>query len=80
MPVRIARWGNSLGVRIPKQIAERIGLREGVPVEVAAEVDRIVITRARPRYLLSELLQGMTPEAMQEAFDWGPDKGREIVE
>jgi antitoxin MazE len=25
-------------------------------------------------------LQGMTPEAMREAFDWGPDKGREIVE
>jgi len=25
-------------------------------------------------------LKGMTPEAMREAFDWGPDKGREIVE
>jgi antitoxin MazE len=80
MPVRIARWGNSLGVRIPKHIAERIGLREGARVEVAAEADRIVITRAPPRYLLGELLRGMTPEAMREAFDWGPDKGREIVE
>jgi len=25
-------------------------------------------------------LKGMTPEAMREAFDWGPDRGREIVE
>jgi hypothetical protein len=25
-------------------------------------------------------LKGMTPEAMRQAFDWGPDKGREIVE
>jgi antitoxin MazE len=80
MQVQVARWGNSLGVRIPKHIAERAGLREGVRVEIEAETDRIVITRARPRYQLADLLKGMTPEAMREAFDWGPDEGREIVE
>lgn len=80
MQVQVARWGNSLGVRIPKHIAERAGLREGVRVEIEAEPDRIVITPARPRYQLAELLKGMTPEAMRDAFDWGPDRGREIVE
>jgi antitoxin MazE len=80
MHVQVARWGNSLGVRIPKQIAERAGLREGVRVEIEADTDRIVITRARRRYQLAELLAGMSPEAMREAFDWGPDKGREIIE
>jgi antitoxin MazE len=80
MQVQVARWGNSLGVRIPKQIAERAGLREGTRVEIEADGDRIVITRARRRYLLAELLQGMSPEAMREAFDWGPDRGREIID
>jgi len=80
MQVQIARWGNSLGVRIPKHMAERAGLREGARVEIEAEADRIVITRARPRYRLAELLQGMTSEAMREAFDWGADQGREIIE
>jgi len=80
MLVQVARWGNSLGVRIPKHIAERAGLREGARVDIDAEADRIVITRARPRYRRAELLQGMTPEAMREAFDWGPDRGREISE
>jgi len=80
MLVQVARWGNSLGVRIPKHIAERAGLREGARVDIDAEADGIVITRARPRYRLAELLQGMTPEAMREAFDWGPDRGREISE
>lgn len=31
-------------------------------------------------YDLVELLDGMTPEAMHDAFDWGPDRGREVVE
>ena len=80
MQVQVARWGNSLGLRIPKDIAGRAGLCEGARVEVEAEGDRIIIAPARPRYVLAELLKGITPEAMREAFDWGPDKGREIVE
>ena len=80
MQVMIARRGNSLGLRIPKDIATRTGLCAGTRVEVEAEGDRIIITPTRPRYVLADLLQGMTPEAMREAFDWGPDKGREIVE
>ena len=80
MQVQVARWGNSLGLRIPKDIARRAGLREGARVDVEAEGDRIIISPARPRYVLADLLKGMTPEAMRQAFDWGPDKGREIVE
>ena len=80
MPARVARWGKGLGVRIRKDIAARAGLREGVPVDIVADGDRIVISPARPRYRLADLLEGMTAQAMREAFDWGPDKGRELVE
>jgi antitoxin MazE len=80
MQVRVARWGNSLGLRIPKDVALRAGLREGAGVDVEAEGDRIIISSARPRYVLADLLKRMTPQAMRQAFDWGPDKGREIVE
>ena len=80
MRVRVARWGNSLGLRIPKQVAAEIGLREGARVEVEADGDRLVVSPARPRYALADLLTNVTPEAMREAFDWGPDLGRERVE
>ncbi len=80
MQVVLARWGNSLGLRIPKDVAVRVGLREGARVEVDAEGNRIVITPARPHYVLADLLRGMTPEAMRDAFDWGPVRGREIAE
>jgi antitoxin MazE len=79
MQVQVARWGNSLGVRIPKDIAGEVGLSEGARVEIAADQDRIVITVARPRYRLDDLLVGMTPEAVRDAFEWGADVGREAV-
>jgi antitoxin MazE len=78
MQVRVSRWGNGLGLRIPRDIASRAGLREGDRVEIEAEAERIIVSPARPRYVLAELLKGMTPEAMREAFDWGPNNSREI--
>nr|WP_295373407.1 AbrB/MazE/SpoVT family DNA-binding domain-containing protein [uncultured Sphingosinicella sp.] len=33
--MRVAKWGNSLAVRIPKDVAEALGLKEGDEVELA---------------------------------------------
>jgi antitoxin MazE len=78
MQVQLTRWGNSLGMRIPKDLATRFGLAEGAQVEVDAEGDRIVISVGRPRYRLADLLTGMNHDGLRAAFDWGPDQGREI--
>jgi antitoxin MazE len=57
MQAKISRWGNSLGVRIPADVVRRSGLAEGARVEIEAKGDRIVISPARPRYTLEELLK-----------------------
>jgi antitoxin MazE len=80
MKAHVTRWGNSLGVRIPKDIAGQAGITEGSRVEIEMAGGQIVITPARPTYKLQDLLAGMTPEAMSEAFDWGPEVGREAVD
>jgi len=80
MQITASRWGNSLGIRIPKDIAMRVGLAAGDSVEVEARGDHIVISLRKPRYRLEDLLVGVTPEEMRAAFDWGPDLGREVVE
>jgi antitoxin MazE len=36
--------------------------------------------QTQPVYKLEDMLKGMTPEAMREAFDWGPDVGREKID
>jgi antitoxin MazE len=79
MQVQVSRWGNSLGVRLPKELAQRLGIGEGSRVDVSEDQGRIVISVERPVYTLEELLVGMTPESMHEAFDWGEDVGRERV-
>ena len=80
MKTTVAKWGNSLGVRVPKEVAAEVGLTEGAAVTIVAEGGRIVISPSLARYRLEDLLIGMTPEAMHKAFDWGPDVGREIVD
>lgn len=80
MQVQLTRWGNSLGMRIPKELASRFGLLEGARVEVQAEADRIVITLPRQRYRIEDLVADMTHDNMRQAFDWGPDVGREVID
>jgi antitoxin MazE len=61
--VRIAKWGNSLGLRIPRDVAARAGLREGMRVDIeAAEDGRLIVTRPKRRFTLDELIAQMTLE------------------
>lgn len=77
--VQIAKWGNSLGLRVPRDIAARVGLTEGARVDIEATRDgRIVISRSRRRFTLEELLAGMTPEREHTLEDDGP-RGEEII-
>jgi antitoxin MazE len=78
MRTQIARWGNSLAVRLPKQVADSAGLGEGASVEVDV-VDGVVrLTPARPRYSLTELLAGITEDNIPESFDDRP-RGKELL-
>jgi antitoxin MazE len=77
--VQIAKWGNSLGLRVPRDVAARVGLTEGARVDVEASEDgRIIITRSRRRFTLEELLAGMTPEREHTLEDDAP-RGEEII-
>jgi antitoxin MazE len=81
MPVQVllTKWGNSLGLRVPRDIAARMGLTEGARVDVEASDDgRIIITRSRRRFTLDELLADMTPECQHDLEDDGP-AGSEIL-
>lgn len=79
MRSEIARWGDSLAVRLPRRIAEQARLAEGMPVDLAVEDDQVVMRpgTGRPHYALDALLDRITPENLpDETFDDRP-RGRE---
>ena len=46
MNLQLAKWGNSLALRIPSEIVHRLGLREGATVEAQLTVDGCLSIRS----------------------------------
>jgi len=75
---KIAKWGNSLAVRIPLAIAKHASLAEGDLVKLALDREgAIVLRRVRRRYELSDLVAQITPKNRHEETDWGRPQGKE---
>ena len=75
---RIAKWGNSLAVRLPESILRASRLVEGDPVTLdVKENGTIVLRTGRRNYSLKELVSGITPKNRHRETDWGPAQGRE---
>jgi len=77
MTVRVQKWGNSLGVRIPRAIAQQSEIRQGSELEVSFR-DGHVELRPREVPTLKELLSAMKPENRPSLVDWGKAVGREV--
>jgi antitoxin MazE len=85
MKVKIAKWGNSLALRLPKAAVEETGLKTGSEVEVTVVGRDLRVHQPLPvkRYRLEDLLAEMDrlgPEYQPETVDWGHDVGAEIID
>jgi antitoxin MazE len=78
MTVIVNKWGNSLGIRIPQPVANKVGFTAGMPVNVDVVDNKIVISPVQKKYHLDELLVGVTPELIGGEYDWGEPVGREV--
>lgn len=85
MKVKIAKWGNSLGVRLPKAAAAAARLHEGVEVDVIVEGGdvRLKSPGRTSRQLLEDMVAEMKrlgPGNEPALVDWGRDVGSEIID
>lgn len=85
MKVKVAKWGNSLGLRLPKAAVDATGLKPGAEVDVTIEGRDLRVRQPIPiaPYRLEDLLAEMDrsgPENEPETVDWGPDRGSEIID
>lgn len=59
MTAKISRWGNSQGLRVPKDIMEVLHLHIGDDVDISIEEGKVIIKPIKkeiPQYNLDELI------------------------
>ncbi len=77
MQALITNWGNSLGVRLPKRLAEALNFEAGTKVKLEVEDDKIILSKPKD-YDLAHLVSGITEKNKPEIIEWDDAKGREI--
>ncbi len=77
MTVKLQKWGNSMGVRIPKSIIEKVNLVENDELVIEQQDGKIVIFPAKKKLSLNELMDQVTTENMHGEDDF-KSEGNEV--
>ena len=77
MKATIQKWGNSLGIRIPKVIADDLLLENGSEVELIGESDKIII-KPQKKPKLDELLREIKDDNLHEEVEVEGPRGKEV--
>jgi len=79
METRVQRWGNSLALRIPKPLADEIGLTDNSPVLLSLHDRQLVIVPVlKPAFSLEALLAQVTEANRHGEVSTGPAVGGEV--
>lgn len=77
MTTQVAKWGNSLGLRLPKSVALEARIDEGDTVDVSVKNGAIVVRPSPLRYSLDQLVARITRRNRHDESDWGSPVGNE---
>ncbi|WP_059050368.1 AbrB/MazE/SpoVT family DNA-binding domain-containing protein [Paenibacillus senegalimassiliensis] len=79
MSTTVQKWGNSLGIRIPSQIAERIAVSQGSEVDLIVSDDHsLIVIPKKKKPTLEELLAQCKVENRHDEIDFGVE-GKELL-
>lgn len=77
MQFAIAKWGNSLALRLPRHVIEEAKLHEGSPVALSVRDGEVVMTPVRKKFKLDALLAEMDETHKTSEVEWGVAEGEE---
>lgn len=79
MLTKVQKWGNSLGLRIPKSFALEAAVHDGSTVDLTVSAGQLIIRPVEPRkgYELSTLLDQVTEENLHGEISTGEPQGAE---
>jgi antitoxin MazE len=74
----LQKWGNSLGVRIPRALAEEVDDGPGSEVSLSTHEGSLILKPSFPtRMRLDDLLAAISPENLHTSVDTGEAVGME---
>lgn len=79
MNTKLAKWGNSLAIRIPSAFAEEALLKDGDTVDIAVRDGAIVISSRMPELRMADIIAQMTDENIHEGVGFGAPVGKELL-
>ena len=75
MEVKVTKWGNSLGIRLNKELAETINLKENDIVDIQVIDNKLVIF---PKQSLDDMLAKISEDNLHNEVDFGT-AGKEML-
>lgn len=75
---QVSKWGNSLGLRLPKSVARDAQIGAGDTVDVSVDNGTIVVRPSRRRYSLDELVSRINARNRHDEREWGAPLGHEV--
>ncbi len=78
MRTKVVKWGNSLGLRIPKSFAKEVQVSEGSEVDLSMQDGQLIIRAIQPTPIrLEDLLKDITDSNIHAEIETGDVVGNE---
>jgi antitoxin MazE len=78
---KVKKWGNSLAIRLPKEVVDKLGVIDGMHIRIDIHESKKEVT-LRPQQKvvpsLEELVKKITPSNLHPETDWGAPRGNEF--
>ena len=79
MEVRLQKWGNSDGIRIPSSILKSLNIKTNDLLDIEQQDDKIVITISkRKKISLADRFAKYKGDNLAKEFSWDESVGKEI--
>ena len=79
MTVTVSKWGNSQGLRLPKDIVKKLGLAIGDVLEVTTENNKVILepVKKKKKYTINELVKNI-PDNYKATEEFNSAMGNEV--
>ena len=78
MEVKLQKWGNSLGIRIPSSILKTLKLKNNDEIFLEQVDDKIIISVPKKKISLKDRFEKYNGNNLAKEFVWDEEVGKEI--